>query len=126
MNYYIDYRFYMAKMKAIYHTGSKFILIVVARAISNFSKNHTVKSNKNDVKSFHLDRETRIILNIWIKLSESNYLDQIIWIKLSGSNYLDQIIWINFLDQIIWINSSGSEYLDQIFWIKLSRSNYLD
>ena len=57
------------------------------------------------MKSFHLDRET---LNNWIKLSGSNYLDQIIWIKLSGSNYLDQIIWIklsrsNFIS-IFWIN----------------------
>ena len=51
--------------------------------------------NKNDMKSFHLDRETWIILdslNIWIKLSGSNCLDQIVWIKLSESNYLDQII----------------------------------
>ena len=72
------------------------------------------KFNKNDVKSFHLDRET---LNNWIKLSGSHYLYQIIWIKLSGSNYLDQFIWINL---------SGSNYLDQNIWIKLSGSNYLD
>ena len=68
------------------------------------------------MKSFHLDRETWIILNIWIKLSGSNYLDQIIWIKLSASNCLDQIIWIKL---------SRSNYLDQIIWIKLSGSNYL-
>ena len=42
--------------------------------------NHSI--NKNDVKSFHLDRENL------------KFLDQIIWIKLSGSNYLDQIICI--------------------------------
>ena len=37
-------------------------------------------------------------LNIWIKLSGSNYLDQIIWIKLSRSNFIS-IFWINFLNQ---------------------------
>ena len=47
---------------------------------------------KNDVKSFHLDRETWIILNSWIKLSGSNCMDQIVWIKLSESNCLDQIV----------------------------------
>ena len=44
--------------------------------------------NKNDVKSFHLDRENLDSFEYF----ESNYLDQIIWIKLFGSNYLDQII----------------------------------
>ena len=60
--------------------------------------NNYCKKNKNDVKSFHLDREI-------LKSFGSNQLDQIIWIKLSGSNYLDQIIWIKL---------SGSNYLDQI------------
>ena len=65
-----------------------------------------------------------IKLCIWIKLSGSNYLDQIIWIKLSGSNYLDQIIWIklsrfNSLDQIIWFRLFGSNYFEyyESFWI---------
>ena len=70
--------------------------------------------NKNDVKSFHLDREIWITL-LWI--SGSNYLDQNIWIKLSGPIYLDQIIWIKLF---------GSNYLDQNIWIKLSGSNYLE
>ena len=33
---------YIAVSAQTYHTGSNFILIVIARAISNFSKNHTV------------------------------------------------------------------------------------
>ena len=61
------------------------------------------EANKNDVKSFHLDRE-------YLKLFGSNSLDRIIWIKLLfGSNYFDQIfIWNKLLfrsnyysDQII-------------------------
>ena len=82
--------------------------------------------NKNDVKSFHLDRENLDSFECF----EWNYLDQIISIKLFGSNYWDLIIWIklsgsNCLDQIVWIKLSGSNYLDQIIWIKLSGSNYL-
>ena len=86
---------------------------VILNEPTNF---HILVKNKNDVKSFHLDREITLnILNtyqiIWIKLFGSNYLDQIIWIRLSGSNYLDQIIWIKL---------SGSIYLNQIIWIKIS------
>ena len=58
--------------------------------------------NKNDVKSFHLDREYMDSFEYF------EYLDQIIWIKLSGSNYLDQIICIKL---------SGSIYQDQFIRI---------
>ena len=73
---------------------------------------------KNDVKSFHLDRETWIILNtlnIWIKLPGLKYLDQNIWIKISGSKYLDQF-YINFHINFLIIFHINFHKFHQNYW----------